>query len=272
MKNAPALFVSHGAPTFALEPGLLGPKLSELGKQLPDLAAIAVVSAHWQSNGIRVMHTAFPETLHDFGGFPPALYQLRYPAPGAPRIAADTAVLLQKDGFGVSLDDRRGFDHGAWVPLLYLLPSAQVPVFQISMPVDLDAAGAVRLGRALSPLRGRGVLIMGSGSLTHNLREIGLSDPRAASDAAEFTAWVRAQVETRDLKSLEEYRRRAPHAARAHPTEEHFLPLLVALGATGESDAVTVLDGGMTYGVLSMESYVFQIGQTGRRLLHIPAV
>ncbi|HEY2463117.1 MAG TPA: class III extradiol ring-cleavage dioxygenase [Steroidobacteraceae bacterium] len=258
MSDAPALFVSHGAPTFALDPGLLGPKLIEVGEQLADLAAVAVVSAHWQTSGVRVMHTAVPETLHDFGGFPPALYQLRYPAPGAPRIAADTAALLEAAQIEVTLDDRRGLDHGAWVPLLYLLPKAQVPVFQVSMPFDLDAKSALQLGRALRPLRRRGVLVMGSGSLTHNLGEIGASDPRSTTDAVEFTAWIRAQVERRDLKSLAEYRRHAPHAARAHPTEEHFLPLLVALGASDEADTVAVLEGGMTYGVLSMESYVFQ--------------
>jgi len=108
MKNAPSLFVSHGAPTFALEPGLLGPKLEQLGEQLADLAAVAVISAHWQTAGVRVMQTAAPETLHDFGGFPEALYQLRYPAPGAPLIASDTAALLKTAGIEASLDDGRG--------------------------------------------------------------------------------------------------------------------------------------------------------------------
>ena len=266
MKIAPALFVSHGAPTFALDPGLLGPKLNQLGERLPQLAAVAVVSAHWQTAGVRVMQAAAPKTLHDFGGFPEALYRLRYPAPGAPLLASDTAVLLKAAGIEASLDEVRGYDHGVWVPLLYLLPRAQVPVYQVSMPLDLDAQGALRFGRALKPLRLRGVLVLGSGSLTHNLGEIGLSDPKATQYAAEFTAWIRAHVEKRDLQALVEYRRRAPHAVRAHPTEEHFLPLLVALGASGDADGVTVLEGGMTYGVLSMESYVFEIGQPGPRL------
>jgi 4,5-DOPA dioxygenase extradiol len=270
--NAPALFVSHGAPTFALDPGLLGPKLEQLGEQLADLSAVAVVSAHWQTDRVRVMRSAVPETLHDFGGFPAALYQLRYPAPGAPLLASETATLLKAAGIEASLDERRGFDHGAWVPLLYLLPQAQVPVYQVSMPFDLDAQGALQLGRALRSLRERGVLIMGSGSLTHNLREIGLSDPKAMQYAAEFTAWIRAHLEKRDLQALVEYRRRAPHAERAHPTEEHFLPLLVALGASSDADAITVLDGGMTYGVLSMESYAFETSQTGARLRNIRTV
>lgn len=258
MTIAPALFVSHGAPTFALDPGLLGPKLSQFGERLQDLAAIAVISAHWQTPGVQVMQTAAPKTMHDFSGFPPALYRLRYPAPGAPTMASETAALLKSAGIDASLENRRGFDHGVWVPLLYLLPKAQVPVFQVSLPFDLDATGALQLGKALSSLRRRGVLVMGSGSLTHNLREIGLSEP-SAKYAVEFTAWIRAHVRRRDLQALVEYRRRAPHAERAHPTEEHFLPLLVALGASDDSDAVTILEGGMTYGVLSMESYAFEI-------------
>jgi 4,5-DOPA dioxygenase extradiol len=272
LKNAPSLFVSHGAPTFALDPGMLGPKLKQFGEQLPHLAAVAVVSAHWQTAAVRVMQTAAPETLHDFGGFPQALYLLHYPAPGAPLLASQTAALLQAAGIEASLDDRRGFDHGVWVPLLYLLPKAQIPVYQVSLPFDLDAKGALRLGKALSSLRQRGVMVMGSGSLTHNLGEIGLSDPKATKYAAEFTAWIRAHVERKDLQALVEYRHRAPHAQRAHPTEEHFLPLLVALGASADADEVTVLEGGMTYGVLSMESCAFEISQAGSRLERIPAV
>jgi 4,5-DOPA dioxygenase extradiol len=257
-----ALFVSHGAPTWALEPGLLGPKLTQLGEQLPDLSAIAVVSAHWQTAGARVMRTSAPETLHDFGGFPPELYRLQYPAPGAPAAAAEAADLLGKAGFPASFDDRRGLDHGAWVPLRYLKPLAGTPVFQVSMPLDLDAPRALAFGRALAPLRGKGVLVMGSGSLTHNLREIEPPDSRGEQYALEFTQWIRRRIQERDVEALVDYRRRAPHAARAHPSEEHFLPLLVALGAGDPKDAVRVIEGGVTYGVLSMESYVFGAGSS----------
>lgn len=257
MADAPALFVSHGSPTFALEPGLLGPKLAELGRNLPALAAVAVVSAHWQSAGVEVMRTAAPDTIHDFGGFPPALYELRYPAPGAPQIAAEAVRLLEAAGLHPSFEDRRGIDHGVWVPLLYLLPKADVPVFQVSLPFDFGPAEALALGAALAPLRRSGVLIMGSGSLTHNLREVRRIDPRDAGYAAEFTAWIRTQVLKRDSAALVDYRRRAPYAERAHPTEEHFLPLLVAIGAGRPADLVQVIDGGMTYDVLSMESYAF---------------
>jgi 4,5-DOPA dioxygenase extradiol len=257
MKTAPALFVSHGAPSFALDPGLLGPKLTQLGERLPGLAAIAVVSAHWQTAGVEVMRTATPETIHDFGGFPAALYRLRYPARGAPAAAQETVALLKTAGIGAGFEDQRGFDHGVWVPLLHLFPSAQVPVFQISLPFAYNAQKAFELGRALAPLRRRGVLVMGSGSLTHNLGEIGQFDPNHSTYAVEFTSWIRTHVQSRDIDALVDYRRRAPHAKRAHPTEEHFLPLLVALGASADTDAVNVIEGGMTYGVLSMESYEF---------------
>jgi 4,5-DOPA dioxygenase extradiol len=266
MTHAPALFVSHGAPTFALEPGVLGPNLTQLGARLSNLAAVAVVSAHWQTRTVQVMRTPEPETVHDFGGFPPALYQLRYPAPGAPAIAAETAALLKSAGIETTFDDARGIDHGVWVPLLYLLPKAQVPVFQISLPLNCSAEYALRLGRALKPLRRRGVLVMGSGSLTHNQRDIGQFDASLSKYVAEFTAWVRTHVQRRDMEALVDYRRRAPHAERAHPSEEHFLPLLVALGASEDGDAVNAIEGGVTYGVLSMESYVFEIGQSEPRL------
>jgi 4,5-DOPA dioxygenase extradiol len=257
MTHAPALFVSHGAPTFALDPGLLGPKLTQLGSQWPGLDAIAVVSAHWQTAGIEVMRTAAPETIHDFGGFPPALYRLTYPAPGAPAQAEAAAAFLKSAGIAAAFEDKRGLDHGAWVPLLHLFPAAKVPVFQISLPFACSAQNAFELGSALKGLRQRGVLVMGSGSLTHNLGEIGQSDPSYSRYAQEFTSWIRTHVQSRDTDALLDYRRRAPHARRAHPTEEHFLPLLVALGASEDADGVNVIEGGLTYGVLSMESYAF---------------
>ena len=257
MKTAPALFVSHGAPTFALDPGLLGPKLSQLGEQWPGLAGIAVVSAHWQTPRVEVMRTAAPVTIHDFGGFPQALYRLNYPAAGAPALAGETVAILEAAGIRAAFEDERGFDHGVWVPLLHLFPAAQLPVFQISLPFAFDAKQTFDLGRALQPLRQRGVLIMGSGSLTHNLAEVGQFDPDRSQYAAEFTSWITTRVQNRDVDALLDYRRLAPHAKRAHPTEEHFLPLLVALGASEAADSVTVIEGGMTYGVLSMESYAF---------------
>ncbi len=257
VSTAPALFVSHGAPTWALEPGLLGPRLTQLGERCSGVVAVLVVSAHWQTRGIKVMTTAAPATLHDFGGFPPALYRLHYAAPGAPELAADAGRLLSAAGFAVGPDDGRGLDHGAWIPLRYLLPRAQLPVFQVSMPVDLDADGALQIGQTLSPLRERGVMILGSGSLTHNLREYQPHAPQAAAYAREFSDWIRQAVLRRDTAALTRYRQAAPHAERAHPTDEHFLPLLVALGASRAGDAVEAIDGGITDGVLSMDCFAW---------------
>jgi 4,5-DOPA dioxygenase extradiol len=262
MTVSPVFFISHGAPTFALEPGLLGPQLTALGAQLRDAKAVLVVSPHWQTRDVRVQTTAAPETVHDFGGFPAALYELQYPAPGDPRLAQETVQRLVEAGYTASVDERRGFDHGAWVPLRHLLPDAKLPVFQVSMPVSLDAAEALRLGEALAPLREQGVVIVGSGSLTHNLYEFRQSAAGEAAYAQEFTRWTRQAVVARDTKQLVSYRVNAPHAERAHPTDEHYLPLLVALGASKAEETARVIDGGITYGVISMESYVWGLPET----------
>lgn len=256
-RPAPVLFVSHGAPTFALEPGVLGPQLRALGQTLSDIRAVLVVSPHWQTHELQVMSTAAPPTIHDFGGFPAALYTLRYDVPGAPALATEVAELLAQAGWNVSLNGQRGLDHGAWVPLLHLLPEATIPVFQVSLPLSLTPQSALQLGQALSALRARGVMLVGSGSMTHNLYEIEPPDSPAQDYAVEFAHWVRQSVTSNDADRLAHYRQLAPHATRAHPTEEHFLPLLVAMGARTAQDSVRVLRSDVTYGVLSMESYVW---------------
>lgn len=253
--RAPVLFISHGAPTFALEPGILGARLGEIGASLPALRAVAIVSPHWQTGDQRVATAAHPETIHDFGGFDPRLYTMAYPAPGAPEIAQEAIDLLSDAGIPAAGDGRWGLDHGAWVPMMHLLPDARVPVFQISMPYRLTTQGAVALGRALAPLRDRGVAILGSGSMTHNLSEFRGATNRVAPYVDEFTHWTRDAVQRRDINALIDYRGIAPHAVRAHPTEEHFLPLHVALGATGDDEPVTLLEGQTTYGIINMESY-----------------
>ena len=257
MTQAPVFFISHGAPTFALEPGLLGPQLHKLGAQLANVKAVLVVSPHWQTRDVKVTTTPKPDTVHDFGGFPAELYTLQYPAPGQPELAKAAAQLLAEAGFATRQDAQRGLDHGAWVPLYHLLPKAEVPVFQVSMPVSLTTAQALEMGRALAPLRAQGVLIVASGSMTHNLYEIRQPDARPETYALEFEAWVRTAILANAVQPLINYRAEAPHAERAHPTQEHFLPLLVALGALQEDDPVQVLNGGITHGVLSMESYVW---------------
>ena len=255
--KAPVLFISHGAPTFAIEPGMLGPALQQLGHQLHMLKAVLVVSPHWQTNRATVMATVTPETVHDFGGFPASLYRLQYPAVGHPDVARAAAGLLTAAGFAAQLDERRGLDHGAWVPLMHLLPQANLPVFQVSMPFNLTTCPALQMGQALAPLREQGVLIVASGSMTHNLYEVRQSASAALAYAQEFAGWVKTAVLSNAVSSLIDYRSEAPHAERAHPTQEHFLPMLVALGAKGDDDVVQFLDGGITHGVLSMDSYVW---------------
>lgn len=256
----PTLFVSHGAPSFALDPGLAGPRLTALGRSLSRPRAVLVVSPHWMTATPEVGTTEQPETIHDFGGFAPALYQLIYPAPGHPALAERAARLLADGGWPVRVDGRRGLDHGAWVPLMHLFPEADIPVFQVSLPAHLDAESAWALGRALAPLAEQGVLIVGSGSLTHNLYEFrgGHGDDQPYVKA--FAAWVREAVEQADGVRLRRTLVDAPQAQRAHPTAEHFWPLLVAAGAsdTGSGPApATTIEGGIAHGMLSMDSYLF---------------
>jgi 4,5-DOPA dioxygenase extradiol len=258
MLQLPTLFVSHGSPTFAIEPGLAGAQLAAAGRALARPGAVLVVSPHWTTREARVGVAPRPSTMHDFGGFDPVLYTLSYPAPGHPALAMRAAALLAAAGWAVRADAQRGLDHGAWVPLRHLYPDADVPVFQVSMPASLDAAGALTYGEALSPLADESVMIVGSGSLTHNLEEFfrpGVGE--GASFAAEFQGWIRDAVRAGDRDLLARALDAAPHARHAHPTTEHFLPLLVALGAARAMLPATVLPGGILHGMLSMESYVF---------------
>lgn len=257
MKTLPTLFVSHGAPTFAIEPGLAGPRLTALGRALPRPAAVLVVSAHWATPQPRVTASPRPRTIHDFGGFDRALYRIEYPAPGHPELAARAVELLRAAGRDAAGDEQRGLDHGAWVPLLHLYPDADVPVFQVSMPASLDAESAIAFGEALAPLAEEGVLIVGSGSLTHNLYEFRMGGTEEEDYAVEFTQWIREAVNAGDRDRLRQALEIAPHARRAHPTAEHFLPLPVAAGAASALQPATVVEGGITHGVLAMDAFVF---------------
>lgn len=232
----PALFVSHGAPLFALEPGDTGPALTRLGAELRSrqpLRGVVVLSPHWMSQGLRVMTGGQPATWHDFGGFPRPLYALQYPAPGDPALAEEVLQLLQAAGLPAQADAQRPYDHGAWVPLMHLFPQADVPVVQLSLPASAGPAEVLALGQALAPLREQGVLLLGSGSMTHNLGEFFGGEREPAPYVGAFSRWVESALERGDLPALLDYRRQAPHAQRAHSTEDHFLPLFFALGAGG---------------------------------------
>ena len=260
MSRMPSLFVSHGSPTFAVEPGQAGPLLAQLGREMLRPEAVLVLSPHWITRGLRVATTAAPETIHDFGGFPEELYRIQYPAPGNTALAMRALELLNAEGWQATPDGEHGLDHGAWVPVRHLFPDADVPVFQVSMPHTLDGAGAVKLGRALAPLAAEGVLIVGSGSITHNLRELRWNAAEGAEGpnyATEFVEWARNAVKTHDENALANYLSAAPHARRAHPTPDHYLPLPFAFGAADGNAPVRVIDGGMTFGVLAMDAYLF---------------
>lgn len=256
----PTLFVSHGAPTFAVEPGVIGPKLLQLGTELPRPRAVLVVSPHWMPGSLQVLGSARPETIHDFGGFPPALYELQYPAPGAPDVAQQVVKTLADHGISAQVNPARGLDHGAWVPLMYLYPGADVPVLQLSLPRSNDPRLHYALGRALSSLREQDVLVVGSGSMTHNLYEF--SGPRDDVDpyVTAFAGWVRDAIARGDLDALLDFHARAPSAGRAHPTVEHIMPLFVAIGAAGDDwKTHRAIDGGVVYGMLSMDAYQFGV-------------
>jgi 4,5-DOPA dioxygenase extradiol len=257
----PALFVSHGAPTLSLDPGLTGAMWRELATSLVKPDAVLVVSAHWETSAPQVGSTAQPKTMHDFGGFPDTLYAIQYPAPGAPQLASRVAELLGVAGLVTTLHPSRGLDHGAWVPMRLMYPDADIPCTQLSIQTRMGTRYAYAVGQAISELRKENVLILASGGIVHNLGELDWrGNGKSTPWAAHFNDWVAEKVEKQDLEALLDYRRLAPQATLAHPTEEHFMPFFVALGA-GYDHADTMkpqrIPLGFTYGSLGMDAYLF---------------
>lgn len=257
----PTLFVSHGSPMLALEPHWPAYAfLKDAARHWPRPKAILAVSAHWETDHPELGATARPDTIHDFYGFPPALYAMRYPAPGAPDVAAGAKALLDAAGFHATLDPQRGLDHGAWLPLALIRPEADIPVLQLSIQSHRDPAHHIALGRALAPLREEGVLIFATGSLTHNLRALDRSGQPGAPVpdwAAAFAGWMADRLAARDDDALAGYRHLAPQARRAHPTDEHLLPLYVALGAATPGVPAERLHASFSHGSLAMDCYRF---------------
>lgn len=269
MADLPTLFISHGAPDTAIADTAAARFLKTYGATLARPKAIVVASAHFEVEGrVAVTADAEPETIHDFGGFDPSLYAMRYDAPGEPALAAEIADMLSAAGFRAEAITGRGFDHGTWMPLSLLYPDADIPVVQVSVDPTRDAAHHMALGAVLRPLRARDVLVIGSGSFTHNLGEAFKALRRGARDAEvpdwvdAFVSWMDEKIRAGDLAALRRWRKEAPFAVENHPTDEHLMPLFVALGA-----AAGVGDGGLKaetihesreFGALAMDAYAFR--------------
>jgi len=252
----PSLFISHGSPMLALEPGASGPVLKHLAAALGRPKAIVVVSAHWESRELLVSSSPQPDTWHDFGGFPAALYAVQYPAPGDPALARQVSELLCAAGMPARLDPKRPFDHGTWVPLSLMYPKADIPVVQVSLPTQLGPKLQELVGSALASLRDQDILLIGSGSITHNLGEL---DWRAGPESIEpwalaFRDWMIEKLAAGDTSALQDYRQQAPFAVRSHPSDEHLLPLYFARGAGRQFG---IVHQGFTLGALGMDIYRF---------------
>lgn len=256
----PALFVAHGAPTMLLRPGPAGAALARAATELPRPSAIVVVSAHWETRVPTIGAAHDFATIHDFYGFPQELYRIRYPARSDRAVADRVEKLLGDAGFATERDDDRGLDHGAWTPLALMFPQADIPVVALSLQSGLGPGHHLRLGRALGPLLADGVLLLASGNLTHNLGDFRLSFSNGGGTpayVAAFADWMWQELVAGNEDKLLAYRQRAPQAVRAHPSEEHLLPLYVALGAAGVGYRPERLYQGVDSVVLAMDSFAF---------------
>ena len=270
----PSIFLSHGSPMIALEPGAAGAFMQRLGRAIDATfgrpGAIVVASAHTTAREPVLLAGAQHQAIYDFGGFDPKLYTLRYDAPGAPNLAPRVALLLQAAGLPVHVLDQGGLDHGIWTALRYVYPDADIAVLPLAFVPTQPPEAQFRLGEALAALREQGVLVLGTGSITHNLQRIfanGLHSPADQPEIPEsrsFRDWMAERSRALDWESLFDYRRRAPHAADMHPTDEHLLPWYIAAGAGGRDSAPVRLHDGATQGSLGWDAYAF--GPEAQRL------
>lgn len=255
----PTLFLSHGSPMLAMQDSPAGHFLDGLGAELPHPRAIVVASAHFMAEHPSVGSASQPATVHDFGGFPAPLYQIQYPAPGSPELAATVAARLSSAGLEPHDRPRHGLDHGVWVPLRRMYPEAGIPVVPLSVNPHLDAAHHYEVGRALASLRDEGVLVIGSGGFVHNLGALDWGHPDAPMPdwAATFAEWMRARLDANDVPALLDWERQAPNPRRSHPTIEHLMPLFVALGAAGEGFDARPLHRSHEFGSLALDAFAF---------------
>jgi 4,5-DOPA dioxygenase extradiol len=255
----PVLFVPHGSPMFALHPGAAGAAMTQVAAQFGTPRAIVVVSPHWDTAVPTVGLATRPETIHDFGGFDERLYQMQYPATGCPEVAAQVVSALQAAGLPVAQDAQRGLDHGAWIPLRQMFPDADVPVVPLSVQSHLGPEHAYRVGQALAGLAAHNILVLASGNITHNLRDLmqlRMQGGATPDYVQSFADWVHGRMSARDLPGLLAYRQQAA-GQRAHPTDEHLLPLFTALGAAGADAQPQAFFRGISDHVIAMDGYAF---------------
>lgn len=260
----PSVFLSHGSPMTAIQPSAARDFMLALAADLPRPRAILVLTAHFETDIPAFSTDPQPGMIYDFGGFPQPLYEIVWPAPGEPEVAIMAATLAQKAGFRCGIVKRRGFDHGTWVPLHLVYPDAEIPVVQMSVQPGQTAGHHIRLGQALSPLREEGVMIVGSGTVTHNLRALNLGgrifDAPVQDWVAAFTDWIAEKVTAGDAGAIAQCRETAPFAVENHPTDEHFLPLPFAMGAGTDNGTITPgrrIHHSYEYGTQAMDAYVF---------------
>lgn len=255
LQTLPGLFISHGSPMLAINPEQIGPALERLSLNLPRPKAIIVMSAHWESKDIEVSTASRPETWHDFRGFPAELYEIRYPAPGQPELAEHILDLLAQVGFEAHANNTRPRDHGVWMPLLHMYPEANIPLISISLPMNLSAEDIFSIGRALAELREQQILLIGSGSITHNLREIEWQNPKPTTPewCSVFRNYVVAKLQHHDFDAVLDWQT-IPHVLRNHPTLEHFAPLFFAMG-TGKR--FNIVHHSYSMGALGRDIYRF---------------
>lgn len=258
MDDMPVIFVAHGAPTLALD-ARKGAALSDWAKSIPRPRGILVVSAHWEQTPARTGAETTQDLIYDFRGFPSELYRLEYAAPGAPDLASEVRGLLAEGGYPADPAPDRGWDHGVWVPLIHMFPDADIPLLQLSLPSDAGPEAIYAMGKVVAPLRRRGVLIMASGVLVHNLSTIDYREREPTPEWARvFDDWVTDSLRRNDHDALIDYEHQAPNFRHAHPTPEHFTPLLVAAGAASvDGLAAEFPVTGFEYGSLSRRCVQF---------------
>ncbi|KQY82157.1 MFS transporter [Paenibacillus sp. Root52] len=253
----PSLFIAHGAPSLALEENAYTEFLQELGQTLPKPKAIVLFSAHWEATMQQVSSVAEYETIYDFGGFQPELYQIKYPAQGHAETTTEVERLFTEAGIPVQTDDVRGLDHGAWVVLRLLYPDADIPVVALSVNRYLTGEQQYQVGQALASLREQDVLVIGSGGTVHNLRRLNWGSNEIDPWALEFDHWLQDKLENWDTESLFAYDTLAPSAQAAVPTPEHFVPLLIAMGAGDRNKQATLMFKAYQLGNLSLSCWKF---------------